>query len=75
MRKRAVLAGLGLTMLPQPFCHEELADGRLIRLLPDWTLPGGHLQAVYTHRRGMLPAVRAWIEHLSQAFRTWEQPV
>ncbi|SFQ22399.1 LysR family transcriptional regulator [Pseudomonas borbori] len=75
VRKRAVLAGLGLTMLPQPFCHEELADGRLVRLLPDWTLPGGHLQAVYTHRRGMLPAVRAWIEHLSQAFRTWEQPL
>lgn len=75
VRKRAVLAGLGLTMLPQPFCHEELADGRLVRLLPDWSLPGGHLQAVYTHRRGMLPAVRAWIEHLSQTFHSWEQPV
>ncbi|NQD92518.1 LysR family transcriptional regulator [Pseudomonas sp. CrR25] len=75
VRKRAALAGLGVTMLPQPFCHEELADGRLIRLLPAWTLPGGHLQAVYTHRRGMLPAVRAWIEHLSQAFSRWEQPL
>ena len=75
IRKRAALAGLGLTMLPQPFCHEELADGRLVRLLPDWTLPSGHLQAVYTHRRGMLPAVRAWIEHVSQAFSHWQQPV
>lgn len=75
IRKQATLAGLGMTMLPLPFCHEELADGRLIRLLPDWTLPIAHLQAVYTHRRGMLPAVRAWIEHLSQAFSRWEQPV
>jgi DNA-binding transcriptional LysR family regulator len=62
-------------MLPQPYCHEELADGRLVRLLPQWRLPGGHLQAVYTHRRGMLPAVRAWIEHLSQAFSDWRQPL
>ncbi|MBT9530481.1 MAG: LysR family transcriptional regulator, partial [Pseudomonas sp.] len=41
-----------------------------------WTLPGGYLQAVYPHRRGMLPAVRAWIEHLSEAFKgDWEQPI
>jgi DNA-binding transcriptional LysR family regulator len=26
------------------------------------------LQAVYPHRRGMLPAVRAWIDHLVVAF-------
>lgn len=75
VRKRAALAGLGISMLPQPYCHEELADGRLIRLLPQWRLPPGHLQAVYTHRRGMLPAVRAWIEHLSQAFSGSESPV
>ncbi len=68
VRKTAAIAGLGFTMLPQLDCAEELADGRLVRLLPDWTLPSGHLQAVYTHRRGMLPAVRAWIEHLSEAF-------
>jgi len=75
IRKRAALAGLGMTMLPSPYCGEELVDGRLIRLLPEWTLPGGHLQAVYPHRRGMLPAARAWIEHLSQAFSGWQQPV
>ena len=53
----------------------DLLNGLLVRLLPDWTLPPGHLQAVYTHRRGMLPAVRAWIEHIDQAFKDWEQPV
>ncbi len=75
VRKRAALAGLGFSMLPAPYCHEELLDGRLVRLLPDWTLPPGHLQAVYTHRRGMLPAVRAWIEHIDRGFKDWEQPV
>ncbi|MEK1908144.1 MAG: LysR substrate-binding domain-containing protein [Pseudomonas sp.] len=69
VRKVAALQGLGMTMLPQSNCQEELDDGRLVRLLPDWELPGGHLQAAYTHRRGMLPAVRAWIEHLSEAMK------
>ncbi|WP_103102990.1 LysR substrate-binding domain-containing protein [Pseudomonas sp. LFM046] len=67
VRKHAVLAGLGFSMLPQMNCEAELRDGSLVRLLPEWDLPGGHLQAVYTHRRGMLPAVRAWIEHLAEA--------
>ncbi|OWJ97603.1 LysR family transcriptional regulator [Pseudomonas sp. A46] len=68
VRKHAALAGLGFTMLPQMNCEAELRSGALVRLLPDWSLPGGHLQAVYTHRRGLLPAVRAWIEHLAEAF-------
>jgi len=75
VRKRAALAGLGFSILPAPFCRDEIQDGRLVRLLPDWTLPTGHLQMVYTHRRGMLPAVRAWIEHVSQASHGWDQPV
>ncbi|MBP8237986.1 MAG: LysR family transcriptional regulator [Pseudomonas sp.] len=75
VRKHAALAGLGFTMLPAALCLDELADGSLIRLLPDWELPAGNLQLVYTHRRGMLPAVRAWIEHLSEAVSRWEQPI
>ncbi|WP_397453522.1 LysR substrate-binding domain-containing protein [Pseudomonas sp. NA-150] len=68
IRKTAALAGMGMTMLPLMNCREELADGRLIRLLPQWSLPSGHLQAAYTQRRGVLPAVRAWIDHITEAF-------
>ena len=58
-----------LTMLPMMNCHAELADGSLIRLLPQWSMPSGNLQAAYTQRRGALPAVRAWIEHVTTEFR------
>ncbi len=76
VRKNAALAGLGFSMLPLMNCHQELADGRLIRLLPEWALPGGFLQAVYPHRRGMLPAVRAWLDHVTEHFRgDWPHPV
>jgi DNA-binding transcriptional LysR family regulator len=74
MRKAAALAGIGITLLPTTHCHEELADGRLIALLPQWTVPQGHIQLAYTHRRGMSPAVRAWIELLSDAFSRWSYP-
>lgn len=67
IRRDAALQGLGFTMLPHAKCAADLQSGRLIRLLPDWELPGGHLQAVYPHRRGMLPAVRAWLDHLIEA--------
>lgn len=68
VRKSAAVAGLGFTALPIMHCEEELARGELIRLLPEWSLPSGYLQAVYPHRRGVLPAVRAWIDHLIISF-------
>lgn len=67
IRREAALQGLGFTMLPHTKCATDLQAGRLVRLLPDWELPSGHLQAVYPHRRGMLPAVRAWLDHLTHA--------
>lgn len=70
VRKTAALAGLGYTVLPLIYCHAELAEGRLQSLLPDWSIPGGHLQAAYAHRRGQLPAVRAWLEHLEASLQT-----
>ncbi|MFK3799183.1 LysR substrate-binding domain-containing protein [Pseudomonas sp. NPDC088444] len=68
MRKHAALAGLGFTVLPMMYCESELANGTLVQLLPDWHCPPAWLQAVYPHRRGVLPAVRAWLEHLEHAF-------
>ncbi len=69
VRKACALAGLGFTVLPMLYCEEELANGTFVRILPEWSLPGGWLQAVYPHRRGVLPAVRAWIDHLAEVFK------
>ncbi|NWA24705.1 LysR family transcriptional regulator [Pseudomonas gingeri] len=69
VRKACVLAGLGFSVLPMLYCEEELANGTFVQILPEWSLPGGWLQAVYPHRRGVLPAVRAWIDHLAEVFK------
>ena len=68
VRKACALSGLGFTVLPMMFCEQELKTGQLVQLLPAWSLPGGWLHAVYPHRRGVMPAVRAWIEHLVESF-------
>ena len=68
VRKACALQGLGFTVLPLMYCEQELETGELVQLLPQWSLPGGWLQAVYPHRRGVMPAVRAWIEHLADTF-------
>ena len=62
--RQAALEGLGIALLPTSVIAEELADGRLRHVLPDWRLPLGILHVVFPTRRGMLPAVRAFIDFL-----------
>ena len=64
IRKQAALRGLGITMLPSDYCHAEIASGELVRVLPDWSLPTGTLQLVYLTQRGLLPAVRVFLDFL-----------
>jgi DNA-binding transcriptional LysR family regulator len=42
----ALIAGTGLAVLPEFIVRDALADGRLERLLPDWSLPSGSVHWV-----------------------------
>lgn len=75
LRKNVALAGLGVTLLPLHYCTEELEDGRLVRVLPAWSEPEAYLQAVYPHRRGILPAVRALLDYLEEGFSKDDWPI
>ena len=75
LRKNVALAGLGITTLPLYYCLEELASGQLVRVLPDWQEPAAFIQAVYPHRRGLLPAVRALIDYLAEGFGRSDEPL
>ena len=67
--RAAAAAGLGVALIPDHFCQEELHDGRLARLLPDWCKQPGLIHAVFTTKRGLTPAVRALIDHLVIGFK------
>ena len=64
----AASAGLGIVQLPMIMVHEQIADGSLVRVVPGWGPRKEGVHAVFASRRGMLPAVRALIDHLAGEF-------
>ncbi len=67
--KFAVLQGIGLSVLPDYMCREDLAAVRLVPLLPDWAPPAGVVHAVFPSRRGLVPAVRRFLDFLGEHLR------
>lgn len=49
----------GIALLP-----DFTKSGQLVKVLPEWTAPHGIFHAVYPSRRGLLPAVRVFIDYL-----------
>ncbi|MCK9509033.1 MAG: LysR family transcriptional regulator [Pigmentiphaga sp.] len=69
----AALSGVGVVQLPSMFIRDDLARGTLVRVLPDWAPRPDIIHAVYASRRGQLPAVRALLDFLVEAFRALEE--
>ncbi len=59
--------GMGITLLPETICAEAVRKGELEVVLPNWRLPMGICHAVFASRRGLLPAVRMFIDYLAEA--------
>ena len=58
--------GIGITLLPETLCADAVRAGELEVVLPEWRLPQGIAHAVFASRRGMLPAVRVFIDFLAE---------
>lgn len=67
-RLLAAVAGVGLAYVFEAEAAAPLADGRLVRLLDEWTppFPGCHLY--HPGRRHMAPALRAFIDFARSAW-------
>lgn len=64
--RRAAIAGVGAVQLPTIFIWEDVRAGRLVHVLPDWRPAPGIVHAVFPSRRGLLPSVRALVDHLAR---------
>lgn len=64
-----VLAGAGITVLPDFVVMRDLAEGRLAHVLPEWSLPDGGVYAVYPEARFRTARVRRFIEVLAEIER------
>ncbi|AXY60301.1 LysR family transcriptional regulator [Acinetobacter chinensis] len=58
----------GIALLPDTIAQDFIKTGELVRVLPEWKAPHGIFHAVYASRRGMLPAVRVFIDYLVEKF-------
>ena len=73
MLKVAVLAGCGVADLPPTIFKTEIADGRLIRLVPKWQLPEVSIYALYPSREGLPLAVRMLVDDLMANLDQWNR--
>lgn len=66
--RAAAMAGLGIALLPDHVCAEQLKRGELEQVYRGWQGQRGIVHLVFTTRRGLPPAVRAFIDHLAVNF-------
>lgn len=67
--KQAALDGVGIARFPELFVHEELSDGRLVRLFGAYEPPPASLCAVFPSRANLAPKVRVFVDYLAQHLR------
>ena len=66
MLQALAIGGLGITLLPETVCAEAVRRGELEVVMPEWRLPQGIAHVVFPSRRGLLPAVRLFIDFLAE---------
>jgi len=70
--RTAALEGIGIAMLPDSLIRKDLADGTLVRVLPELQVTPGVVHVVFASRRGLIPAIRALIDALAAGFEESE---
>lgn len=60
-------AGAGISVMVDFIAEEEVRKGRLVRLLPEWSLPVGNVYAVYPPGRYLPSRVRSFVDF----FQAW----
>jgi DNA-binding transcriptional LysR family regulator len=61
-----VIEGTGMCVLPDYMCHRDIREGKLEEVLPGWAPPTAIIHAVFPSRRGLVPAVRRFLDFLGE---------
>ena len=64
----AALEGVGIVKLPSLVVDAYIKTGALVDVTPGWAPRGGIVHAVFPSRRGLLPSVRSFIDHLAAEY-------
>lgn len=64
----AAIAGMGLALIPRFLSAAAVADGRLVRVLPTYTLKGGAMYAVHASTRHLPRKIAVFRDFLIESF-------
>jgi DNA-binding transcriptional LysR family regulator len=67
--REAVLAGLGVALLPDWLIREDIRSGRLLRVLPRWKAKDMPMHVVYPSRRTLPLRVRAFVDFAADYYK------
>src|SRR6185436_19384504 len=73
--RSGALAGLGIANVPEFLVCDDVTAGRLVRLLPQWTIAKGAIHMVYPTSQNLSPRVRTFVDFITTEFaehRPWE---
>jgi DNA-binding transcriptional LysR family regulator len=73
VRLQAAIHGIGIALLPEQVVATPLKEGRIERVLSEWSGAKNVLHLVYPTPRGMLPSVRSLIDYLLIHVPVWLQ--
>ena len=67
------LKDAGVALVPDFLVADDLTDGRLLRLLPEYTTHATPIYSVYPHSRYLSAKARTFIDFLALRFARWPQ--
>lgn len=70
--RASAVAGIGIVKLPLLMLDRQIDAESLVRVLSDWLPQREMIHAVFTSRRHLLPAVRAFIDFLAERYASYE---
>jgi LysR family transcriptional regulator, regulator for bpeEF and oprC len=61
-----VLGGAGLGIIFDHLCVPSIEAGRIVRLLPDWTIPPVEIDVVFPSKKIISPGIRVFVDFLKE---------
>jgi len=66
--KQMVIEAVGVAIIPDYMCQQQLANGQLIQVLPSWGMPDVDVYALYPKHRLNIPKVKAFMDFIQTVF-------
>ncbi|MDO6763417.1 LysR family transcriptional regulator [Agarivorans sp. 1_MG-2023] len=66
--KQMVVEGIGIAVLPDYMCEQQVHDGSLVPLLGNWGMPDVDVYALYPKHKLNIPKVKAFMLYIQEVF-------